>query len=130
MIGLQRRTDYGKYQCITCLGKIKCNYKKGDFLSDVYARWVKKLEGMGRPAGGGLGGWAFGDVLEAGRGKLRVVCGGLTLEAEELRVPAGLDYSWTEDDGRESYLRAGDRLLMLVTGDRQDYYILQKSPWG
>lgn len=99
-------------------------------MSDVYAQWAKKLEGMGRPAGGGLGGWAFADVLEAGRGKLRVVCGGLTLEAEELRVPAGLDYAWTEDDGRESYLRAGDRLLMLVTEDRQDYYILQKSPWG
>lgn len=99
-------------------------------MGDVYARWAKKLEDMARPAGGGLGGWTFGDVLEAGQGDLRVVCAGLTLSAEELHVPAGLDYTWTVDQGQEYYLRAGDRLLMLVTEDRQDYYILQKSPWG
>ena len=98
-------------------------------MNDVYARWAKKLEDMARPAGGGLGGWAFGDVLEAGQGRLRVVCGGLTLGADELHVPPELDYAWTEDEGQDGLLRPGDRLLVLVTADRQDYYVLERAPW-
>ena len=45
----------------------------------------------------------------------------------ELHVPPGLDYAWTEDTGGDELLRAGDRLLVLVTADGQDYYILQKA---
>ena len=58
---------------------------------------------------------------------LRVVCGGLTLDQTELHVPPGLDYAWTEDTGGDELLRAADRLLVLVTADGQDYYILQKA---
>ena len=47
----------------------------------------------------------------------------------ELLRPAerGQDYAWTEDTGGDELLRAGDRLLVLVTADGQDYYILQKA---
>lgn len=98
-------------------------------MNDVYARWARKLEGTDGPAGAALGGWAFGDVLAAGHGRLRVVCGGLTLEAAMLHVPQELIYTWDEDRGQSNYLRAGDRLLILVTEDRQDYYIVEKSRW-
>ena len=46
--------------------------------------------------------------------------------AERGQAP-GLDYAWTEDTGGDELLRAGDRLLVLVTADGQDYYILQKA---
>lgn len=76
-----------------------------------------------------MGGWTFGKVLAAGGGTLRVSVGGLTLEAGDIHVPAALSYTWTEDTGGDGLLRAGDQLLLLVTQDRQDYYILQKVVW-
>ena len=83
-------------------------------MDDVYAGLTELL----RPAerGQAPGGWLFGQVQQAGQGTLRVVCGGLTL-----------DQAWTEDTGGDELLRAGDRLLVLVTADGQDYYILQKA---
>ena len=94
-------------------------------MDDVYAGLTELL----RPAerGQAPGGWLFGQVQQAGQGTLRVVCGGLTLDQTELHVPPGLDYAWTEDTGGDELLRAGDRLLVLVTADGQDYYILQKE---
>ncbi len=84
---------------------------------------------LARPEEGAqsLNGWLFGDVLSAGGGSLRVACGGLTLTQEDIHVPPTLDYSWTVDRGESHFLRRGDRLLVLVTADRQDYYILQKA---
>ena len=99
-------------------------------LSDVYARWAEMMGRGGRGSGGAdLGGWCFGEVLDAGQGRLRVVCLGLTLEPEDLRLPPGLSYTWEIDTGGDNLLRRGDRLLVLVTADRQDYYVLEKSPW-
>ena len=94
-------------------------------MDDVYAGLTELL----RPAerGQAPGGWLFGQVQQAGQGTLRVVCGGLTLDQTELHVPPGLDYAWTEDTGGDELLRAGDRLLVLVTADGQDYYILQTA---
>ena len=82
-------------------------------MDDVYAGLTELL----RPAerGQAPGGWLFGQVQQAGQGTLRVVCGGLTLDQTELHVPPGLDYAWTEDTGGDELLRAGDRLLVLVT---------------
>ena len=93
-------------------------------MDDVYAGLTELL----RPAerGQAAGGWLFGQVQQAGHGVLRVVCNGLTLDQTELHVPPGLDYAWEEDDGSGRLLRAGDRLLVLVTADGQDY-ILQKA---
>ena len=94
-------------------------------MDDVYAGLTELL----RPAepGQAPGGWLFGQVQQAGQGTLRVVCGGLTLDQTELHVPPGLDYAWEEDTGGDQLLRPGDRLLVLVTADAQDYYILQKA---
>ena len=85
-------------------------------MDDVYAGLTELL----RPAerGQAPGGWLFGQVQQAGQ---------LTLDQTELHVPPGLDYAWTEDTGGDELLRAGDRLLVLVTADGQDYYILQKA---
>ena len=96
-------------------------------MSDIYA----KLAGMmgagsaSRPIA--PGGWLFGDVLEAGQGELRIACGGLSLGQTELHVSADLSYTWTLDEGQANFLRAGDRVLVLVSSDMQDYYVLQKA---
>ena len=96
-------------------------------MSDIYA----KLAGMmgagsaSRPIA--PGGWLFGDVLEAGQGELRIACGGLSLGQTELHVSADLSYTWTLDAGQANFLRAGDRVLVLVSSDMQDYYVLQKA---
>ena len=74
-----------------------------------------------------LGGWTFGTVERAGRGELLVTCLGLSLDREGVHVPPELSYTWTEDDGSDGLLRAGDTLLVLVSADRQDYYILRKA---
>lgn len=95
-------------------------------MSDTYAQLAGMLARPGEGAQG-LNGWLFGDVLSAGGGSLRVVCGGLTLTQDDIHVPPTLDYSWTVDLGQSHFLRRGDRLLVLVTADRQDYYILQKA---
>lgn len=94
-------------------------------MTDTYTQ----LAGMLMQAEGarGLNGWLFGDVLASGGGSLRVVCGGLTLTQDDIHVPPQLSYSWTVDNGESHFLRRGDRLIVLVTADRQDYYILQKA---
>ena len=56
-----------------------------------------------------------------------MACNGLVLEPDGLHLSPGLDYTWTYDTGADNLLRAGDRLLVLVTADRQDYYVLQKA---
>lgn len=85
--------------------------------------------GANKTGGGAPGGWLFGDVQEAGQGKLLVACNGLTLEPPDLRVPTSLDYQWQADTGGENLLRSGDRLIVLVSADQQDYYVLQKAVW-
>ena len=76
-----------------------------------------------------LGGWTFGTVERGGRGELLVTCLGLSLDREGVHVPPELSYTWTEDDGSDGLLRAGDTLLVLVSADQQDYYILRKAVW-
>ena len=76
-----------------------------------------------------MGGWFFGTVIIAGYGKLQVSCNGLSLGPEDVHLPPGLDYTWESDTGGAQLLRAGDRLLILVTSDQQDYYVLQKAVW-
>lgn len=51
----------------------------------------------------------------------------MTLDAQGLHLPPDLDYTWDYDNGGDNLLRAGDRLLVLVTADQQDYYVLQKA---
>lgn len=98
-------------------------------MEDVYAFLAGSL---GQVQDGGslpMGGWTFGQVLAAGSGTLRISVGGLTLEAGEVYVPTDLSYTWTEDTGGDELLRAGDQLILLVTQDKQDYYILCKGRW-
>ena len=91
---------------------------------------IARLAGLlGGGESSGLGGWRFGSVLRAGRGELLVACGGLELGPEELHVPPGLSYVWEEDTGGDSLLRQGDRLVVLVSADGQDYYIREKAVW-
>ena len=71
----------------------------------------------------------FGTVEQAGGGTLRVVCNGMTLDQNGIGVPTDLSYQWTTDTGQEHLLRAGDRLICLVSDDNQDYYILKKAVW-
>jgi hypothetical protein len=102
---------------------------KGDCLSEIYAQLAGMLAGgeNGRPRAGMS--VLFGDVTAAGGGVLQVVCNGMTLRQGEIRVPQALNYQWTKDTGEAHLLRAGDRLIVLVSGDEQSYYILQKAVW-
>ena len=77
-------------------------------------------------------GKARGDApwpAQAGGGTLQVVCNGMTLDQNGIGVPTDLSYQWTTDTGEEHLLRAGDRLICLVSDDNQDYYILKKAVW-
>ena len=67
----------------------------------------------------------LGEVLEAGQGRLRVSCGGLQLEREDLYLAAGLDYQWTEDTGGPELLRSGDTVALL-SADEQTYYLVAR----
>ena len=64
-------------------------------------------------------------MLEAGQGRLRVSCGGLQLEREDLYLAAGLDFNWTEDTGGPELLRAGDTVALL-SADDQTYYLVAR----
>ena len=97
-------------------------------LSSPYAKLVEMLSGASHGGEGiAAGGWLFGDVQQAGHGVLQVVCAGMTLDALGLHLPPDLDYTWDYDNGADNLLRVGDRLLVLVTADKQDYYVLQKA---
>lgn len=67
----------------------------------------------------------LGQVLEAGQGRLRVSCGGLQLEREDLYLAAGLDCNWTEDTGGPELLRSGDTVALL-SADDQTYYLVAR----
>ena len=67
----------------------------------------------------------LGEVLEAGQGRLRVSCGGLQLEREDLYLAAGLDYQWTEDTSGPELLRTGDTVALL-SADEQTYYLVAR----
>lgn len=98
-------------------------------MSDAYAglaAMIRDGQGDGRPS---MGGWLFGTVITAGHGNLQVSCNGLSLGPEDVHLPSGLNYTWESDPGGVQFLRAGDRLLILVTSDQQDYYVLQKAVW-
>ncbi|OUQ19101.1 hypothetical protein B5E80_17535 [Flavonifractor sp. An135] len=96
-------------------------------MTDPYAALGAALHPSG--TGQALGGWTFGTVERAGRGELLVTCLGLSLDREGVHVPPELSYTWTEDNGSDGLLRAGDTLLVLVSADQQDYYILRKAVW-
>ena len=97
-------------------------------MSDVYARLAAMLDGgTGRQGAFAPGGWLFGDVLEAGHGELRLACGGLSLTQGDVKVDRGLGDTGTEEEGEGDELRAGDRVLVLVTADGQEYYVLKKA---
>lgn len=67
----------------------------------------------------------LGEVREAGRGRLRVNCGGLDLTLGDLYVSAFLDYKWVQDNGSPDLLRPGDRVVLL-SADGQVYYLLSR----
>ena len=94
-------------------------------MNDAYAQLAGLLEGN-QADGQALGGWLPGQVEQAGQGRLQVICGGLTLDQDDLKVLSGLSYTWVVDTGGEELLRKGDRVVVLVTADRQDYYVLAK----
>lgn len=84
-------------------------------------------QSMGRAAQlvGSPSAFFVGTVTEAGQGRLRVSCGGLQLEPEDLYLAVGLDYHWTYDYGGENLLRKGDRVALL-SQDGQDFYLLAR----
>ena len=103
----------------------KENISEVSSLSDAYAQ-LAGLLGGNQADGQALGGWLPGQVEQAGQGRLQVICGGLTLDQDDLKVLSGLSYTWVVDTGGEELLRRGDRVVVLVTADRQDYYVLVK----
>lgn len=72
------------------------------------------------------GAFAIGDIQAAGQGRLRILCGGLQLEPEDLWLATGLDYKWSIDTGADNLLRPGDRVVLLSL-DGQDYYLMGKA---
>lgn len=95
-------------------------------MSDIYAN-LAAMMGGGRPAAAALGGWLPGTVEAAGQGALLVTCDGLRLGPEDIAVCAPYDYAWERDTGEDHLLRAGDRVVVLVTADRQSYLLLRKA---
>lgn len=67
----------------------------------------------------------IGAILEAGQGRLRLTCGGIQLEKEDLWVTQELEYNWDVDTGKPNLLRQGDRVVLLSEDD-QDYYLIAK----
>ena len=67
----------------------------------------------------------LGQVLEAGQGRLRVSCGGLSLDKGDIWLAAGLDCNWTEDTGGPELLRSGDTVALL-SADDQTYYLVAR----
>ena len=49
-----------------------------------------------------------------------------SLTQGDVKVDRVLSYTWTEDEGQEHYLRAGDRVLVKV-GPELEYYITIRS---
>ena len=82
---------------------------------------------MARAAREAQTGSAFrlGKVRRAGHGVLQVDCDGLLLDREDLWLAPPLSYTWTEDNGEYNLLRTGDRVVLL-TQDKQDYYLLAR----
>ncbi len=71
----------------------------------------------------------LGTVLEAGHGKLRILCAGLPVELDELYINPELNYQWKKDTGGVDLLRAGDLVVLLTPmGEEQDqeYYLVCK----
>lgn len=66
-----------------------------------------------------------GVIVRAGRGKLSIQTGRLYLDKEDLLLNPYYSYSWLQDDGAPTNLRAGDRVLLL-TPDAQTYYLICK----
>lgn len=86
-------------------------------MSGIYAEMAGLMrEAQGRDGGLPAGGWLPGRVLQAGEGTLRLACDGLELDQDMLWVNASLVRG----------LQAGDRVLVAVSADRQDYMILCK----
>lgn len=58
-----------------------------------------------------------GVIVQAGRGHLTAQVGRLQLNKADMMLNPYYSYGWIEDDGDATYLRAGDRVLFLVSGD-------------
>lgn len=96
------------------------------FMSNVYAD-LAAMMGGGQRGPAALGGWLHGTVEAAGQGELLVTCDGLRLGPEDIAVCAPYDYAWESDTGEMQLLRPGDRVIVLVTADRQDYLLWGKA---
>lgn len=90
-------------------------------MSDAIARILGSLA---PPAKGSA--FRIGEILEAGRSKLRISCDGLVLESDDLWFAPGLTYHWIADTGDPGFLRAGERVLLFSLDD-QDYYLISKA---
>lgn len=66
-----------------------------------------------------------GVIVRAGRGNLSVQVGRLYLDKEDVRLNPYYSYTWLKDEGGPTYLRAGDRVILL-TIDAQTYYLICK----
>lgn len=97
----------------------------GVIVSDGVAR-LARLTAAGETAGA-PGGWVAGEVTKAGSGELELTCDGLPLGVKGLYLAPGLDYHWTVDTGEDNLLRRGDHVVLLVTADRQTYYLICKA---
>lgn len=93
-------------------------------MADPYVDLLDLLARVGRE--GHHSAFCIGTVLQAGGGRLRVKRGELPLEKEDLWVNPELDWRWTEDFGDRSYLRPGDRVVLLSPDD-QTYYLICKA---
>lgn len=70
------------------------------------------------------------EVQRAGGGALRLTCGGLPVEKDELYVNPTLNYAWTRDTGGTDLLRSGDLVVLLTPAGSeadQEYYLVCKA---
>lgn len=98
-------------------------------MSEIYAALAGMLGGVDSDRPKSRMSVLFGTVESAGGGQLKVTCNGMVLDQDGIGVPPELNYQWQVDTGEDHLLRAGDRLICLVSDDNQDYYILKKAVW-
>lgn len=86
--------------------------------------YIRLLDALGAFPASGL--FLVGEVTQCGGGRpLKLSAGGLPLELDDLFIEPGLNWTWTQDNGSASFLRKGDRVVLLST-DMQTYYLLCK----
>lgn len=93
----------------------------GDPIGDLIKQLVQAAQAGARGPS-----FCVGRVTRAGFGRLQVTRDSLPLDKEDLYVNPALSWTWTEDHGETSFLRAGDRVVLL-TSDDQTYYLVCKA---